>query len=140
MPSWLARKLNQVAVGADRADPAAPTSLRRGVAGDERVQHQRRQRELVDHVGLVGAVAEVGDVLGVRHVGLGEQLGAGRECVDERPPQLDDGVGLRQVDARGAGLLPQEADGVQPDRRRAALEVAEQHVGELEQRLREWRR
>ena len=136
MPSWLARKLNQVAVSLTGPTPAAQSLQPRGGAGDERVQHQRRQRELVDEVGLVVAVAEVGDVLGVRNVGLGEQPRPGRDLVDEGPPQLDDGVGLRQVQARRAGLLPEEPDRVQPDRRGAADEVAEQHVGELEQGLR----
>ena len=76
MPSWLARKLNQVAVSLTGPTPLAQSLQPGGRAGDERVQHQRRQRELVDEVGLVAAVAEVGDVLGVRHVGLGQQPGA----------------------------------------------------------------
>ena len=73
MPSWLARKLNHVAVGLTGPIPAAQCAEVAVLAGDEGVQHERRKRELVDHVRLVGAVAEVGDVVGVRHVGLGQQ-------------------------------------------------------------------
>ena len=38
----------------------------------------------------------------MRHVGLGQQPRAGRDVVDQRPPQLDHRVRLRQVDAGGA--------------------------------------
>ena len=134
MPSWLARKLNQVAVELTGPTPCGPGAEPRGGAGDEGVQDQRRQRELVDEVGLVLAVAEVGDVLRVGDVGLGQQPRARGHVVDQGPPELDDRVGLRQVDAGGAGLLPEEPDGVEPDGRGTTREVAEQHVGQLEQR------
>ena len=48
----------------------------------------------------------------------------------ERPAQLDHVVGLRQVEAGGAGLLPEEPDRVQPDRRGSADEIAEDHAGQ----------
>ena len=51
---------------------------RPGVAEQERVEHQRRQAELVHHVGLV-ARSEIAHVLGVRHVGFRQQPHLGRD-------------------------------------------------------------
>ena len=64
---------------AHRADAGSPRAQLGRAARHESVQDKGWQRELIDQVGLVLAVAEVGDVLGVRHVGLGEQLGFGRD-------------------------------------------------------------
>ena len=66
-----------------------------GVAGGKGVQHQRCQGELVDHLGLVGAVAEVADVVGVGHVGLADQQHLGGHRVEYGSPELHDLVGLR---------------------------------------------
>ncbi|TMD04566.1 MAG: hypothetical protein E6J02_12535 [Chloroflexi bacterium] len=48
----------------------------------QRVEDERRQREVVDELRLIGPVAEVGDIVPVGHVGLGDQEGVGRHLVE----------------------------------------------------------
>jgi hypothetical protein len=86
-----------------------------GVAGHEGVERQRRQREVVDHLRFVVAVAKIADVLCVWDVGFSYQDHVGCDVVQRGAQQLDDAMGLRQVDAACARLLPHEADGVEAD-------------------------
>ena len=99
----------------------------------EGVQHQRRQREVVDHLRLVRAIAEVGDVVGVGNVGFGDHRDVRRHRVEHVPEELDHLVGLRKVGAGGTDLLPQIGDGVQPHEIGAVAHVEEQDLDHLQQ-------
>src|SRR5690606_6960456 len=61
--------------------PGGPLAQGGGVAGVRGVQDQRRQGEVVDQLGFVAAVAKVGDVLGVVHVGFGDEQHVGGDRV-----------------------------------------------------------
>ena len=99
------------------------------------MQQQRRQAELVDHVRLV-AVAEIADVLGMGHVGLGEQHQARLQHLQHIAQQLDHLVRLRQVDAAGADLFPQIGNGVEADDLGAVMDIEQQNIQKLEQHIR----
>ncbi len=64
----------------------------------------------------------------MRHVRLGNELHRGRDLVERRPHELDRRMRLREVNARGAGLLPKERDRIESDVARAALDVKEQRL------------
>src|SRR5690606_23817084 len=102
---------------------------------EERVQYEWRQRKLIHHVRLV-AVAEVGDVVRVGHVCLRQQPGAGGDSVDDRSPELHNGVSLRQMNARGPASFPEVSDGVESYGGRAMCEVAQENFGELHEHAR----
>ncbi len=107
-------KLKKVAPGGGGCSRGQPGDQWPGIPAEHRVQQQRRQAELVDHVRLV-ALAEIADVLGMRDVGLGQQQHVRGERLNEVAQQLDHLVRLRQVDAGGPRLLPEIGDRVQPD-------------------------
>ena len=113
--------------------PVHPIRKDARITGQESMQYQRRQREIVDQVRFVAAVSGVGDILRMRHIRLGGQPDARRGFLKHRAQQLDDKVGLRKVDAGRAGLLPQVSGGIQPEDRSAAGRVEEQQVRHLQQ-------
>ena len=115
MPSWEARKLKKVVLPEGGGQASSPFGKVRGVAGVKGVQNQGRERELVDHLGLVRAVAKVGDVLVVGDVGLGDENHVRRDRVQDGAEELDHPMRLLQVDAGGADLFPQVGDSVQAD-------------------------
>ena len=65
-----------------------------GLSRLEGVEHQWGQGKVVDHLGFVGAIAEVGDVVSVGDVGFGDEGDLGRHDVEQGTHQLDDTVGL----------------------------------------------
>ena len=91
-------------------------------ARDQRVEQQRRQREVINQVRLV-AVAEIRDVLMVGHVGLGNDHRFVAGVLDEQAHETDDFMSLRQVHAARALLLPQEADRIEAEPLHALIEV-----------------
>ena len=95
--------------------PGGPGGERPRAAGLERVEDEGRQGKVVDQLGLVRPVAEVGEIVRVGDVGLGDQPDARRKLIQDGAKELDDPVGLRQVDAGGADLLPKVGDGIQTD-------------------------
>ena len=100
----------------------------------ECVQQQRRKAELIDGMCLV-SVAEVADVLLVRHIGFRQQNGPRRKIIDQVAHQLDDRMRLGQMHARRADSLPQETDGVQANDGGPVLDVQQQDVQRLEQHV-----
>ena len=116
------------------ADGLRPAREMLCIAGAQCVQQQRRQGKIIDHARFI-AVAEVGDIFFVRHVGFGEQDDTGRGHIDQVPHQLHDLVGLFEVDAGGSGLLPEVGDGVEPDDFCAVGDVEEQDVEKLKQHI-----
>jgi hypothetical protein len=92
-----------------------PAQQRRGVPGVQRVEHQRRQSEVVHPVDAAGDL-DLPFVVGVH---LHEHLEA--ELAQLRRQLLDDGERLRRHERRRAGGLHGVADRVEPDRRDAVL-------------------
>ena len=105
------------------------------VAGHQGIEQQRRQREIVDAVGLV-AVAEVGQVFAVGNIGLGDNHGVGPGMLHQGAQQAHHLVGLLQVDAAGAGDLPQESHGIQPEDTHPLVQVMAQDGDKLLEYLR----
>ena len=79
------------------------------------MQQQGRKREIVYHLGLVAAVAEITDIFIVGNVGFGNQDYLGGDHVQNAAKQPHHLMGLRQVNTRGADLLPQVGDGIHAD-------------------------
>ena len=116
-----------------------PVGEFRGVAGGETMQHQRRQGEVIDQLRFVRAVPEVGDVVGVRHVGFRDEPDVRGDLVQHGAHELDDRVRLRPVQAGRPDFLPEKGDGIQPDEPRPfgrieqqRLQHGRQHAGILE--------
>lgn len=86
-----------------------------GVRAQQRMQHQRWKREIVDQLRLVRPVPEVRDVVHVRHVGLGDELNFRRCPIHYGAHQLNDRVRLWQVNAGRADLLPEIGDRIESD-------------------------
>ena len=68
----------------------SPLAQRADILAVHRMQHQRRQRELINHLRFIFAVTEVRDVIFMRNVRLGDnhraggnRLGNGAEMLDE---------------------------------------------------------
>ena len=77
--------------------------------------HARHQREVIGHLALVQAVAEiVANVLGPL-VGLRQQHAIREFAGDRAADDLDDFVGLAQVLVAGARAFHQVRDGIQPE-------------------------
>lgn len=64
------------------------------VARLQRVQHQRWQRKILNELRLVQAVAEIGNVVDVRHVGLRDELDVRHNFVQHGAHESDDRVRL----------------------------------------------
>ena len=99
------------------------------------VQHQRRQGKLIDHLRFVMTVAEVADVIFMRHVGFGDDHRTGRDRIGNSAEQLNQQMGFFQMDAARAGGFPHIADGVETHIVRAFLQVVEQHPHHADQHL-----
>lgn len=87
------------------------------------VESDRRQGEVISQLGFLAA--EVAHVVDVRHVRLGQEQYVRRDRVEHRSPQPDHLVGLGKVDRGRAGVLPEEAHGVQPKHGGVPLHVAQ---------------
>ena len=75
------------------------------VASDQSVDQQRRQRKVVDHMGFVG-VAEVSQILAVGNVGFRNDNALGGVVFNQQAQNLDQFVGLLQMDGRRTHLFP----------------------------------
>ena len=69
------------------------------------------------------------------HVRLGDDQDLGRHGIQDGPPQLDHGVRLREVDARGSDRLPEKGDGVHADDLGALGDVVQHGVGHFQEQL-----
>ena len=94
--------------GIARADPE-PSAQVRHVAGVERVQHERRQREVVDPVHLARHV----DLILMVSVNLDQHVHAAGMAL--RGDVGNERERLGNHEAARTGLLDREADGVEPD-------------------------
>ena len=84
---------------------------------------------------LVCSIAEVGDVVPVGYVGFRDQERSRRRLIQHRPEDLDNPVGLGQVQAAGAQLLPEKAHRVQAEVARPLFNVKEEELHHLQQHL-----
>ncbi len=96
------------------------------VLGDEGVQHKRREGKLVDKMGLVGPVAEVRNIVLVRHICLSDDLRGRIGSLCHSTEELHHFVRLFQMDARCSDILPQIANGVEADVAGAFFDVKEE--------------
>ena len=116
-----------MAIERERSRPV-PERPRR--AADERVEHERGQRELVHRLRLTDRCrTEVAGVLAVGNVGLGDEHDRRIDLVETGAEELHDGVGLGEVDRGRALLLPEERHGIESDRVGAGGDVRQEHVG-----------
>ena len=88
------------------------------VACGDGMQNERRQREVIDQLRFVRAIAEIRNIVRMRYVCLGDKHDVRRDFVQNRSHQLNDAVRLQQVDARRADFLPEIRDGVESDESR----------------------
>ena len=120
MPSWGVEHGDRV----HRAD-AQPLEQRVGVPGGERVQHQRREGEVVHPVDAAGDL----DLVPVVGVHLDQHLEPALAA--PRGDLVDEGVGVRRHERRGPGCLDRVADGVQPHARHAGRGQGVEHPQEV---------
>ena len=99
------------------------------------VEEKWRQGELVDNMCFI-AVAEVGDILILRHVCLRDEKNVRRQQLNDVAEQLDDLVRLWQVNAWRAEILPQVGDGVESEYPHTLGDIKKQDVDEFEQDIR----
>ena len=128
-------KIEEGGAAGGRIQAAGPFRKTGGIAGMEGVQDQRGERELVDHLGLVRAIAKVGDVLLVGDVGLGDEDHMRGDRVQYGPEELDHAVCLLKVDTGSADLFPQIRDGVQADDLGALFDVEEENLDDSQQHV-----
>ena len=112
-----------------------PAAQGPGVGAAKGVEHQGRKGKLIHHLGLVGPIAEVGDVVPVRDVGLRHDQDPGRHSVEDGTKQADDPVRLGQMDAGGADLLPEIGHRVEANHLGPALDVQQQDPDHLDQHI-----
>ena len=98
------------------------------------MQQQGREAELVNQVRFVG-VAKIRNVLLVRHIGFGQQQHIRRDDGKQVAENLHGFVGLGQMDAVGADLLPEVGDGIQADDAGPHAHVEQQDIKHLEQHI-----
>ncbi len=98
------------------------------------MQNQGRQGEIIDRMGLFAA-PEIGQVLGVGHIGFGEQDHRFCGVIGQKPHQFHDGMGLRQVDAIGADLFPQKRHRIEPDDAHPLVDMQPHDPQKFEQNL-----
>ncbi len=70
------------------------------------------------------------------HIRLGDEPDVRRDLIQHNSDELDEVMGLREMQAGRADLFPQECDGVQPDELRAVRDVEQQHVNDFQQHVR----
>ena len=117
-------------------EAARPCRQSGRVAACKGVKDQRCQGKLVDHLRFVAPVAEVADVVALRHVRLGDDLDLRRHLVEHVAEELDQLVGLGEVDAGGARLLPEVGHGVHPEPVGTPLDVGQHDLQHPQQHLR----
>ena len=107
----------KVEVGAShgcRRHGALPAAQIGRIAGHHRVQDQRRQRKVIDRMRLA-PLAEITQVFRLGHVGFGQKDDLFGRIITQHADQLNDGMGLWQMNRRRADFLPQERDGIEAD-------------------------
>ena len=68
-----------------------------------RMQHQRGQRELINHLRFIFAVTEVSNVIFMRNVRLGDNHRSRGDSLGNGAEKLDELMGLLKVDAVCSG-------------------------------------
>src|SRR5690625_528632 len=99
------------------------------------MEQQWRQAELIDHVRLI-TVAEVADILIVRHIGFGNQGDIRSVNIHQCPEELHDLVRLRQMDTAAPDLFPDVGHSIHPDDSDATCDVEEEDIQILEEDIR----
>src|SRR5688572_15749276 len=92
------------------------------------MQHEGRKCKIVNKLCLVRAIAEVGEIVHMRHVGLGDEYYLRRNLVQHSAHELDDVMRLGEMNACCADLLPQIGDCIQPDEPGATFDIEQEHV------------
>jgi len=106
------------------------------VLGGQGMEHQGRQRKIIDHLGFIGSVAEVGDIVLVRDVGFGEQDDLRGDDIQQFAHKLHDGMGFRQMGATGAQGFPEIGYGIEADDAGALGDVKQEDIKEFQQNVR----
>src|SRR5262249_31295416 len=107
-----------------------------GAARQQSVQDEWWKREIVNELRFVRAVPEVGHVVAVGDVGLGDQHHLRRHLVEQRAPELDDAVCLWKMNAGRVDLLPEIGDRVKPYESSTPRDVEKQDIDQRKQHLR----
>ena len=81
-------------------------------------------------MGFIG-VAEVGQVLCVRHIGFGDHYGIGLGALNEGSKQAYKFVGLGQIDTGGARLFPKERHGIKAKNAHPRIQQLANDFGEF---------
>ena len=89
------------------------------------MKDERRKRKVIDELRFILSIAEIGNVLFVRHIGFGDEMDMRGNVIKHGAQELNDGVRLRKVNAGGADLLPKICDGIETNELRAVLCVHE---------------
>jgi len=63
------------------------------------------QGEVIDHMSLVAAIPEIGDVVLMRKIGLRNEQDMRRHHIKHGAQELDNAVGLRQMHAGRSNFL-----------------------------------
>ena len=134
----------QLVVAAQKREPATGIRDVGGEIGREGVKNRlgrgfgqrqidaRHHREMVSRLAFV-AVAEIGDHLGRRLAGFGQQNGARAHGVQHGAEELDDSVGAGQVLADRAFFLPQIRNRVGAEAVHALRHPKQQHAAHGQQ-------
>tara|TARA_R110002072_G_scaffold142853_5_gene288681 strand:- start:83689 stop:85011 length:1323 start_codon:yes stop_codon:yes gene_type:complete len=104
-------------------------------AGEQRKQQQRWQREIVDAVCFVG-VAKIAQVLSFWNIGFGNDQCIGVGLFNQCAQQANDLVSLGQVEAGGAGFLPDKRYGIQTKHFYLMVKIQPDNTDEFDQHLR----
>src|SRR5688500_13386804 len=100
------------------------------------VQDQRRQREVIDHLRLIPAIAEIGDILIVRDICLCNEDHMRCYFVEHRAKEADDAVCPGQVNTGGADFLPEIGDSIQTDELGTLSSIKQESVDNFQQYIR----
>ena len=117
-----------------RVQLCEPVAQGLGVFEQVGVEQQRRQGKLIDQMRLV-ALPEIADVLGVRHVGFGQQAYRDATLLEQDAQHLHHHVRFRQAAAIAADAFPQKGDGIEADIARPVAHVAHQNFRKAEQHV-----
>ena len=101
------------------------------VAANQGVHHQWRKRKVIYQMGLV-RVAKIGQIFAIRHIRFGNDDRVIVFAFNQYSQQLDDFMGLGQMNTSRAEFLPQERDSIEAEPAHAFLQIKRDYFCELE--------
>ena len=78
-------------------------------------------------------ITEIAQILKIRDIGFCDDDRVFRSILNQQPDQLDDQVGLREVDTWGTQLFPEESNRIEPEPRNTMFKITTNDFQKLDE-------